>query len=116
MSVPLRTVDRTQCALSFADDLCPEMTVKLMKDELGSFDEVWKHVEQTYREAVSLCGHLGHEKGDAKPDVVSIREVSELLAGVVTYTVWRRKAPDPRALFLDTMFSVMTHLFLKKSL
>ena len=94
-------------ALSFADDLCPEMTVKLMKDELGSFDEVWKHVEQTYREAVSLCGHLGHEKGDAKPDVVSIREVSELLAGVVTYIRVEKENSRPTSSLLDTMFSVM---------
>ena len=97
----------TMRALSFEDDLCPEMTVKLMKDELGSFDEVWKHVEQTYREAVSLCGHLGHEKGDAKPDVVSIREVSELLAGVVTYIRVEKEKSRPSSSLLDTMFSVM---------
>ena len=40
-------------ALSFADDL--SRNDKTMKDELGSFDEVWKHVEQTYREAVSFA-------------------------------------------------------------
>ena len=94
-------------ALSFADDLCPEMTVKFMKDELGGLDEVWKHVEQGYREAVSLCGHLGHEEGDPKADTVSIREISELLVGIVMYVRVEKESSRPSSSLLDTMFSVM---------
>jgi hypothetical protein len=95
-------------ALSFADDLCPEMTVRIMKEELvGGFDEIWKHCEQGYREAISLCGHLGHEEGDEKPDIVSIREISELLVGIVLYTRVEKETSRPSSTVLDTMFSVM---------
>lgn len=96
----------TMRMLSFADDMCPEGTVKYMKEEMH-YDSIWKHVEQAFREALSLCGHLGHEEGDEKPDIVSIRETSELLAGIVLYTRVEKEKSRPSSSLLDTMFSVM---------